>query len=63
MGYIDIHTHIIPGIDDGSKNNQESVEMLKQAYAAGVTTLIATPHFSKGFVITIQRTYEGIARL
>ncbi len=49
MGYIDIHTHIIPGIDDGSKSNNESVEMLKQAYAAGVTTLIATPHFSKGF--------------
>lgn len=49
MGYIDIHTHIIPGIDDGSKSNKESVEMLRQAYAAGITTLIATPHFSKGF--------------
>ncbi len=49
MGYIDIHAHIIPGIDDGSKSNKESVEMLKQAYAAGITTLIATPHFSKGF--------------
>ena len=49
MGYIDMHAHIIPGIDDGSKDNRESVEMLKQAHAAGIRTVIATPHYSKGF--------------
>lgn len=49
MRYIDIHAHIIPGIDDGSKSNKESVEMLKQAHDAGVNTIIATPHYSKGF--------------
>ncbi len=49
MGYVDIHAHIIPGIDDGSKNNEESVAMLKQAYAAGITTVVATPHLFKGF--------------
>lgn len=49
MGYIDIHAHIVPGVDDGSKSNRESVEMLRQAYAAGITTVIATPHYSKGF--------------
>lgn len=49
MGYIDIHAHIIPGIDDGPKNNRESVEMLKAAYESGITSIIATPHYSKGF--------------
>lgn len=49
MGYIDIHAHIIPGVDDGSKSNRESVEMLRMAYEAGITTVIATPHYSKGF--------------
>ncbi len=49
MGYIDIHAHVVPGIDDGSKSNQESVEMLKLAKEAGITTVIATPHYSKGF--------------
>lgn len=49
MGYVDIHAHIIPGIDDGSKDNKESVEMLRKAYEAGITTIVATPHFSKGF--------------
>ncbi len=49
MGIIDIHSHIIPGIDDGSKGNRESVEMLRLAHAAGITAVIATPHYSKGF--------------
>ena len=49
MGFIDIHAHIIPGIDDGSGSNKESVAMLLQAYDAGIDTIIATPHYSKGF--------------
>lgn len=49
MGYVDIHAHIIPGIDDGSASNRESVEMLMEAYAAGITTVVATSHYSKGF--------------
>lgn len=48
-GYIDVHAHIIPGIDDGSKSNAETLAMLGQAYEAGIRTVIATPHFSKGF--------------
>lgn len=46
---IDIHAHIVPGIDDGSKSNRESVEMLRLAYEAGLGMVIATPHYSKGF--------------
>lgn len=52
MGYIDVHAHVVPGVDDGSHDNRESVEMLQQAYESGITTVIATPHYSKGF-----RTY------
>lgn len=46
---IDVHCHVLPGIDDGSSSNKESVEMIKMAWEQGVTSLIATPHFSKGF--------------
>ena len=49
MGYIDIHSHILFGVDDGSQSYEESVEMLHKAYNEGFTTIIATPHFSKGF--------------
>lgn len=46
--YIDIHTHILPGVDDGSPNMEETVRMLKQAYEQDIRTIIATPHFIAG---------------
>lgn len=44
---IDIHTHILPGVDDGSRDWTESRAMLKSAYNQGIRHLIATPHFSQ----------------
>ncbi len=41
---IDIHTHILPGIDDGSSDLQESITMARIAVADGITHLVATPH-------------------
>ena len=48
IGIIDIHCHIISGVDDGAKTLEESKAMLKLAYAQGVRTIIATPHFRRG---------------
>ena len=42
---IDIHSHILPGVDDGSKNLDESLGLLKLLAEQGVTHSIATPHF------------------
>lgn len=41
---IDIHSHILFGVDDGAKDYDESVEMLKEAKKAGFDSIIATPH-------------------
>ena len=41
---IDIHSHILPGLDDGSHSPEESVAMLRMAAAAGTTDIVATPH-------------------
>ncbi len=41
---IDIHCHILPGIDDGSESYDESIEMAKASAAEGVSTIVATPH-------------------
>lgn len=42
---IDVHAHILPGVDDGARNMEESMQMLHMAYRQGVSKIIATPHF------------------
>lgn len=46
-GYIDIHSHILPGIDDGAKDIEQTKIMLNIAYKEGIRTIIATPHFNQ----------------
>ena len=46
---IDLHTHILPGVDDGVKDEDEAVEFARAAFADGVRTLVATPHSKDGF--------------
>ena len=42
---IDIHTHILPGIDDGSRNFDESLKILQGLAEKDVTHVILTPHY------------------
>jgi len=41
---IDLHSHIIPDVDDGSSSMEESIKMLKIAWEDGVKAMVATPH-------------------
>lgn len=41
---IDIHTHILPGVDDGAKDERMTEEMLARAADAGISAIICTPH-------------------
>jgi protein-tyrosine phosphatase len=45
---IDIHTHILPGLDDGAENWSDTLKMARAAVAEGITTIIATPHHANG---------------
>ena len=45
---IDIHSHILYGVDDGAKDIAESVAMLRLAKEQGVDAIIATPHYRHG---------------
>ena len=42
--FIDAHCHIIPGVDDGANNTEETASMLKIAYDEGIRCIVATPH-------------------
>ena len=48
MGYIDMHSHILPGMDDGSRSMGQTLRMLETAVSEGITTMIATPHNMPG---------------
>jgi len=53
---IDIHCHILPGVDDGAKTLEESLEMCRMAAADGVTTIVGTPHQHDGVYNTPSAT-------
>jgi protein-tyrosine phosphatase len=46
---VDIHCHILPGLDDGAESFEVSVEMAEMAIADGITHVVATPHSSSMF--------------
>lgn len=50
---VDIHTHVLPQVDDGSDSFEESLTMLRRASLSGVDTVVATPHWLPGsFIIS-----------
>lgn len=46
---IDFHSHILPGIDDGSRSIEQTIRMLKEAKEAGFTKIISTSHYMEGY--------------
>ena len=66
MPVIDFHSHILPGIDDGSKDLETSLEMLRMSAAQGVTDMIATPHFyasKEGFETYLEKRIHAFETL
>ena len=49
---IDVHTHLLPGVDDGSPSFDVSLPVLERFVAQGVETLVCTPHLNASQVVT-----------
>jgi protein-tyrosine phosphatase len=60
---IDLHAHLLPGIDDGPGSLRESVAMARAAHEAGTRTLVCTPHMVGAYPTDPRRVHEGVARL
>lgn len=46
--FVDIHSHLLPGIDDGSKSMDETIALLKKMHSFGIQNFIVTPHIMEG---------------
>ena len=57
-GFIDIHNHLLPGVDDGSKSVNQSLEMLDLYADLGVKKIISTPHIYKDLYPNTKNTIE-----
>ena len=64
-GYIDIHSHVLPGIDDGAQTNDDTAFLLEAMHNLGFETIITTPHTIKNVwdndVETITNAYHQVA--
>ena len=49
---IDFHSHILPGIDDGSRNLEQSIYMVNEAKNVGFTKIISTSHYMENYYET-----------
>ncbi|GGD40863.1 tyrosine-protein phosphatase [Muriicola marianensis] len=61
-GYVDIHNHILPGIDDGAKTVEDSLALMKEFDSLGIRHFIATPHIMAEYYPntpeTIRKSHE-----
>ena len=60
---IDIHSHIIPGVDDGAATCEEAVRMCRMAKQDGIDVLVATPHMFNGMKSNGHRFKEALFQL
>lgn len=65
QGFIDIHSHILPGIDDGAKNIKNSISIINEMRRLGFKKIIATPHIYPGLYqndsVSIKKSFERIS--
>lgn len=54
--FVDMHSHILPGIDDGAKNTSESIDLIKGMQALGVKQFMPTPHVMQDFYPNTDET-------
>lgn len=60
---IDLHSHILPGVDDGAATLEESLEMARAAVADGIQVIAATPHVREDYPTTPETMERLVAEL
>lgn len=58
---IDLHSHILPGLDDGARTLEESLAIARAAVASGVATIAATPHVREDYPTSVEAMLGALA--
>lgn len=61
ISVVDLHSHVLPNLDDGARNDDEALEMLRVAAADGIDVITATPHLDQ--VRHVEQIIDDVARL
>lgn len=68
MQLLDLHSHILPGVDDGAKDIKTAITLLKDMKKQGITHVVATPHFDASgqslpeFVAAVRHSHEKLLK-
>jgi protein-tyrosine phosphatase len=60
---IDLHSHILPGLDDGARDLDDALAIARSAVADGITVVAATPHVREDFPTTADAMEQGVRQL
>jgi protein-tyrosine phosphatase len=60
---IDIHAHVLPGVDDGSSSLKSSLKMINESYQQGVTDIICTPHYRDQYKKPVEELQSALDEL
>lgn len=63
MARVDIHFHLLPGVDDGPRTMAESLELARAAVADGTRTVVATPHVRGDFLTDVSELPDRVREL
>lgn len=63
VAMVDLHHHLLPGLDDGSPDLTTSVEMARIAEAEGITHIVCTPHASSNFTFSPEQNSLRLTQL
>lgn len=60
---VDLHSHVLPGIDDGAQNIEESIELIRKMVGLGIKKIIATPHVMIDYYRNTPETINNALQL
>lgn len=61
-GFVDLHSHLVPGVDDGARSTEEALEAIERLAGQGVVGVITTPHLDAS-VIGRQGVFDRVQRV